>query len=58
MVILKTIIAVTVKNLELGMTREQQKLTQKGAQLEINPAENGWEINIRKKLQTQQHPSH
>ena len=34
----------TVKNLELGITREKQKLTQKGAQIEINPAENGWEI--------------
>ena len=47
----------TVKNLEPGMTREQQKLIQKGDQLEINPAENGWELNIRKKLQTQQHLS-
>ena len=54
---LRTNLAVTVKNLEPGMIREQQKLTQNGAQLEINPAENGWGLNIRKKLQTQQHPS-
>ena len=32
------------------MTREQQKLIEKGAQIEINPAENGWELNIREKI--------
>ena len=56
-VISQTIPAETAKNLELGMTWAQQKLTQKGSQIEINPAENGWELNIRKKLQTQQHPT-
>ena len=46
-----------VKNLEPDTTRERQKMTQNGAQIEINPAENGWELNISKKLQTQKHPS-
>ena len=40
----------TAKNLEPGITRARQKLIQNGAQLEINPAENGWELNIRKKV--------
>ena len=53
MATLQTTLAVTVKNLEPDMTREQQKLTQKGDQLEINPAYNGWELNIREKFQTQ-----
>ena len=52
MVIPQTIPAKTAKNLEPGMTKARQKLTQKGAQLEINTPENGWEINIREKLQT------
>ena len=57
MAILRNTLSVTVKKLEPGMTREQQKPTQNGDQLEINPAENGWELNILKNLQTQQHPS-
>ena len=57
MVIPRTNTAETEKNLEPGMTREQNNLTQKGAQIEINPADNGWELNIREKLQIQQHPS-
>ena len=47
----------TEKNLDMGMTRAQQNLIQKGYQLEISPAENGWELTIREKLQTQHHPS-
>ena len=57
MVTPRDIPAKTDKNLEPGMPRAQQKLIQKWAQLEINPAETGWELNKRKKLQTQQHPS-
>ena len=57
MVIPLDIPAETDKNLDQGMTRAQQKLIQKGAQLETNPTENGWELNIRKNLQTQRHPS-
>ena len=49
--------AETAKNLDPGMTRAQQKLIQKEAQLYIIPAENGWELSTRKKFQTQQHPS-
>ena len=49
--------AETAKNLDPGMTRSQQKLILKGAQLDIIPVENGWELYIRKKVQTQQHPS-
>ena len=57
MVILMDTPADTAKNLDLGMTRAQPKLIQTGDQLYISPAENGWEISIRKMLQTQQHPS-
>ena len=52
MVIPLDIPAKTAKNLDLVMTRAQQKLIQKGPQLEINLAENVWELNIRKNLQT------
>ena len=44
MVINRTIQAETAKKLEPGMTRARKKLTQKGAQIEINLAENGWEL--------------
>ena len=57
MVITLDITAENAKNLKLGMTRAQQKLIQKGDQIEIKQADNGLEINIRGKLQTQQHPS-
>ena len=53
----RTTLAVTVNTLKKFMAKEQQRLTPKESQLRINPAENGWGINIRKKLQTQQHPS-
>ena len=52
----QTTLAETVDTIEKGTTKEQQRLTQKEAQLEINPADNGWGLNIRKKLQTQKHP--
>ena len=40
-----------------GHDKGATKADKKGAQLEINPAENGWELNIREKLQTKQDPS-
>ena len=48
MVILIVTPVETAKNLDPGMTRAQQKLIQKGSPLDICPAENGWEISIRK----------
>ena len=57
MVIPLDIPAETAKNLDPGMIRAQQKLIQKGGQLYLSSAENGWELTIRKKLQTQQHHS-
>ena len=57
MVILLVTPAKTEKNLDPDMTREQQKLIQKGAPLDISPAENGWGLSISKTLKTQQHPS-
>ena len=45
------------KKLNPGMIRATPTLIPKGDPLDISPAENGWELSIRKKFQTQHYPS-